>query len=173
MSEQLSFWRDDKFESSRSNKRLDVLKHIDIIQFIPSHVYDQYYQDTGRPPYALESMMFALLAQKLLKIPTIELLITVLDISPLLRRYCRFNHDVPDESTFYRFKQRLGLETFQHILDKMFGEANRLLAQEPVNPFVLKALPVTIRKLEVPVKGNRPKYFMNLNHWTPKNAVLA
>lgn len=108
MPEQLTIWPDDEFDSLSGNKKLQLLKNIDISQFIPYEVRLQYYKDTGRPPYSIESMLLALIAQKILKIHTIELLITVLEISPSLRNYCGFFKGIPDESTFCRFKQRLG-----------------------------------------------------------------
>lgn len=172
MSEQLTLWFDDKYESLRGDKRLEVLKHLDIVQLIPRKVYEQYYRDTGRPPYALESMLLALIAQKLLKIPTIELLITVLNISPLLRRYCGFYKGVPDESTFRRFKQRIDPEALKQILDEMARETNRLLEQEAPDPFAQKLLIDPIR-LKAPVKKSNLKLFMTLKQKTVKGTGQA
>ncbi len=75
MPEQMIIWPDDEFDGLKGDKRLELLRKIDISQFIPLDVYNYYYQDTGRPPFMLKSMLLALLAQKIFKIPTIELLI--------------------------------------------------------------------------------------------------
>ncbi len=128
--EQLTLWPGDELKHSGVDKRLHVLKRLEIAPFIPRKVFARYYQDTGRPPYPLESMLLALLAQKVLKIPTIELLVTVLRISPLLCRCCGFFKGIPDESTFRRFKQRLGPGEVEQMLDKAYREAHRLLEQE-------------------------------------------
>lgn len=168
MSEQLTLWPDDEIDSLKGDKRLTVLGLVDIGQFIPREVNAFYYLDTGRPPFSLESMLLALLAQKILKIPTIELLITVLELSPSLRRFCGFFKAIPDESTFCRFKQRLGPENFKKILAQLAEETSRLLAQENKDPFAQKLLLVDTTGLKVPVKENNPKYFTSLKKKTEK-----
>ncbi len=139
--EQLTLWPGDEQKPPGVDKRLHVLKRLEIAPFIPHEVFARYYQDTGRPPYPLESMLLALLAQELFKIPTTELLITVLRISPLLCRCCGFHKSIPDESTFRRFKQRLGPGVAEQLLDKACQEAHRLLEQELSVP----PLPAAVR----------------------------
>lgn len=168
MSEQITLWPDDEIDSLKGDKRLAVLRQVDISQFIPPEVKTYYYLDTGRPPFSLESMLLALLAQKVLKIPTIELLITVLELSPSLRRFCGFFKAIPDESTFCRFKQRLGPENFKKILAQLAEETSRLLTQENKDPFAQKLLLVDTTGLKVPVKENNPKYFTSLKRKTEK-----
>jgi len=65
--EQLTIWPDDEFDSLSGNKKLQLLKNIDISRFIPYKVRLQYYKDTGRPPYSIESMLLALIAQRIIK----------------------------------------------------------------------------------------------------------
>lgn len=129
MPEQLTLWPGDELKHPGVDKRLYVLRRLEIAPFIPRKVFARYYQDTGRPPYPLESMLMALLAQKVLKIPTTELLITVLRLSPLLCLCCGLLKGIPDESTFRRFKQRLGPDEVEQILDQASREAHRLLDQ--------------------------------------------
>jgi hypothetical protein len=72
MPEQMIIWPGDEFDNLKGDKRLELLKKIDISQFIPQNVYKHYYQDTGRPPFTLEFMLLALLAQK---IPNLRLFV--------------------------------------------------------------------------------------------------
>lgn len=168
MPEQMIIWPDDEFDSLKGDKRLELLRKIDISQFIPQSVYNHYYQDTGRPPFTLESMLLALLAQKIFKVPTIELLITFLDLSPMLKRFCGFRQGLPDESTFCRFKQRLGAESFKKILSELATETSRLMEQEAKDPFADTLLVIDTTGLKVPVKENNPKFFTSLKRKTEK-----
>ncbi len=100
---QLSFF--EEFDSS-SVSILDLLKeHVDISELIPYSFASAFYSHNGRDRrYSLRSLISAFLLQKLLTIPTTELLINLLKISKELRDFCEFYNGVPDKTQFSRFK---------------------------------------------------------------------
>ncbi len=83
---QLSFF--EEFDSS-SVSILDLLKeHVDISELIPYSFASAFYSHNGRDRrYSLRSLISAFLLQKLLTIPTTELLINLLKISKELRDF--------------------------------------------------------------------------------------
>jgi len=100
MNKQLNF---SDFYSDFNNqvtKPLQLLELIDefapIGDLIPISLSTHYYKKTGRPHVnSLDSIISCLLLQKLLSIPTIELLIVFLSFSAELRDFCRLCK-VPD-----------------------------------------------------------------------------
>ena len=95
----------DIFESDKP-KFLSLLKeHIDLDAMIPGSFVRNYYSHTGRSRnYPLTAMLWALILQRILSIPTDSLLIVFLHYSRHLRLFCGFDK-VPDASKITRFKQ--------------------------------------------------------------------
>lgn len=80
-------------------------KHINLQTLIPKSFYSSYYSWRGRPRgYPLQSMLWALILQKIFTIPTDALLLVFLHYSKPLREFCGFDK-VPDASKITRFKQ--------------------------------------------------------------------
>lgn len=72
--------------------------HIDFEAIIPTSFYNAFYQRYGRGHiYHLESLIRALVLQKLLGISTDALLLSILKLSAELREFCGFTK-VPDAS---------------------------------------------------------------------------
>ncbi len=96
---------DNAFKNNKP-KFLELLSmHIDLSAYIPFCFYRRYNRLLGRNrKYALDSMLAALILQKILGIPTVSLLITFLTLCQEAKKYCGFT-DVPDNSQFTRFKQ--------------------------------------------------------------------
>jgi hypothetical protein len=92
---------------------------IDITELIPVTWSLNYYKDTGRRHVnSLPAIVSALLLQKLLSIPTVELLITFLNFSEDLRNFCGLR-SIPDPSFFSRFKQDYS-ENVLHLSQEQF-----------------------------------------------------
>jgi len=93
---------------------------IDLYEVIPVSFRNHYYAWTGRPrEYPLDAMLWALILQKILSIPTDQLLLVFLQYSKELRDFCGFTK-VPDASKITRFKQDFytDLQTmFDHLVD--------------------------------------------------------
>ncbi len=91
---------------------------INLNEIIPYSFYDNFYSSTGRPrKYHLESMLWALIIQRIFSIPTDSLLIIFLKYSRDLREFCGFVK-VPDASKFTRFKQDF-LKDLQTLFDNL------------------------------------------------------
>lgn len=79
--------------------------HIDLDEIVPVSFRNHYHAWTGRPrSYSLDSMLWALIIQKIFSIPTDQLLLVFLQYSKSLRDFCGFSR-VPDASRITRFKQ--------------------------------------------------------------------
>jgi hypothetical protein len=140
---------------------------IDITELIPFTWSLNYYKDTGRRHVnSLPAIVSALLLQKLLSIPTVELLITFLNFSEDLRNFCGLR-TVPDPSFFSRFKQEYAddIESFFHKLvdltEPICQELGESLTKElGVNPAQVYIMDTT--GIECFVKENNPKFFNSL-----------
>ena len=101
-----------QFSFADFNQNFDELLHIqplllqlfeefiDLRELIPCTWSLHYYKDTGHPHNnSLPAIVSALLLQKLLSIPSVELLITFLHFSEDLRNFCALRL-VPDPSFF-------------------------------------------------------------------------
>lgn len=91
---------------------------VDFSEIIPSSFYDHYYSYIGRHrDFSLESILYVLIIQKILFIPTTQPLIYILNLSKELKDLCVFSK-VPDPFQFSRFKSLLlhDLEYFFHNL---------------------------------------------------------
>lgn len=108
----------EKFENDKP-QFLSLLENtININKFIPYSFIHNFYASTGRPrKYPLNAMIWALILQRILSIPTDTLLIIFLKYSKELREFCGFNK-VPDASKITRFKQDflLDLQSMFHNL---------------------------------------------------------
>ena len=170
MKGQMSFFDfSDEFQKMESHYQLKKLSdYIDFAEIVPRHVRDRYYKQTGRPPYSIESMLSALVIQKIYSIPTNELLVKFLELSRPVREFCGFNDSVPDEATFTRFKQKLSEEDFKEILHQLVKLTEPYLQE--IDPFDSSLLVLDTTGLEVPVKENNPKYFYSLKRQVEKGA---
>ncbi|NLA13109.1 MAG: transposase [Tissierellia bacterium] len=108
----------EKFENDKP-QFLSLLENtININKFIPFSFIHNFYASTGRPrKYPLKAMIWALLLQRILSIPTDSLLIIFLKYSNELREFCGFNK-VPDASKITRFKQDFLLD-LQSMFDNL------------------------------------------------------
>lgn len=155
------------FQIATSNNKLKMLNdYIDIEEFIPLDVKLAYYKSTGRPPYPLSSMLAALIIQKIFSIPTVELLVSFLELSEPLREFCGFTKSVPDPATFSRFKDKIGPEGLKKILDRLVKLTEPYLKE--LDPFASSLLVLDTTGLEVPVKENNPKFFYSLKNQVEK-----
>lgn len=82
----------DKFYNQNQDNLLSLLdKFINISDFIPFSFYQSYYSKFGsKRDFSLESMLNAFILKNILSIPSIDLLITFLSISPSIRNFCGF-----------------------------------------------------------------------------------
>lgn len=106
------------FDDNRP-KFLDLLEeHIDLESMIPSSFWNHYHSYTGRKrKYPLTAMLWALILQRILSIPTDSLLLVFLKYSKHLRDFCGFTK-VPDASKITRFKQDFLLD-LQQVFDRL------------------------------------------------------
>ncbi|URZ00229.1 ISNCY family transposase ISCb1 [Clostridium felsineum] len=116
---------------------------------------NHFYASTGRPrKYHLKSMLWALILQRILSIPTDSLIIIFLKYSKELRDFCGFNK-VPDASKFTHFKQDF-LVDLQSMFDKLVD------VTEPICQNIDKSLAsMTIfdtSGIEAFVTENNPKF---------------
>jgi len=171
MNKQLSFcdfYSDFNKLVSRPPQLLQLLdEYISISDLIPFSWSSHYYKQTGRPHNnSLFSIVSCLLLQKLLSIPTVELLIVFLNFSSELRDFCKLKN-VPDASFFSRFKQDYAddIEEFFHrlvdITEPVCQELGQLFEKEfGINPAHLYIMDTT--GIECYVKENNPKFFNSL-----------
>ena len=101
-------------------KFLEMLeKYLNLKELIPLSFYHAYYNHLGRDrEYSLDSILSALLLQRILGIPTASMLFVILELSKDIRKYCGFKTNIPDQSQITRFKQNFEsrLKTFFIIL---------------------------------------------------------
>lgn len=110
----------DIYESDKPQFLMLLEEHIDLDPLIPESFWHNYHSYTGRPrAYPLIGMLWALILQRILSIPTDSLLIVFLHYSRHLRQFCGFDK-VPDASKITRFKQDFAddlNEFFEHLVD--------------------------------------------------------
>ena len=95
----------DIYESDKPAFLSLLQSHIDLDQLIPDSFRNHFYASTGRSrKYPLHALLWALIIQRILSIPTDSLLLVFLKYSRHLREFCGFNK-VPDASKITRFKQ--------------------------------------------------------------------
>ena len=158
---QISFWDiyngvSESIEEQKPELIRLLEEHIDFDRLIPVSFYLSFYRRMGRSHvYGLESIIRALILQKLLGLSQDALLLRILALSKELRDFCGFRK-LPDASVFTRFRERFGEE-----LSKMFVRLVELT--EPICREIdaKKAdyLIYDTTGIELPVSENNPKFF--------------
>jgi len=92
-------------ESNKSNLINILSEHLDLLELVPIEFYHAYYGYYGRNrEFTLESILSALILQKILGYNKITTLIDTLNLSIEARQFCGFKR-VPNKSQFTRFKK--------------------------------------------------------------------
>ena len=95
----------NKFDNDKPAFLSLLETHIDLDEIIPITFRNHFYVSTSRTrKYSLNSLLWALIIQRIFSIPTDQLLLTFLAYSKPLREFCGFTK-VPDASKITRFKQ--------------------------------------------------------------------
>ena len=145
----------EKFEDDKP-QFLSLLENtININKFIPLSFRHNFYASTGRPrKYPLNSMIWALILQRIFSIPTDSLLIIFLKYSKELREFCGFNK-VPDASKFTRFKQDFLLD-LQSMFDNLVDITEPICQQ--IDEFKASITIYDTSGIEAYVTENNPKF---------------
>lgn len=149
----------DTLENNKPRFLSLLEEHIHLGEYIPHSFYNRFNKVTGRKrKYELTSLLWALLLQKFLSIPTDTLLITILKYSSELRLFCGFNK-VPDASKITRFKQDF-IDDIRRLFDSLVD------VTEPICQAIdAEQADMTIYDtsgIEAYVTENNPKYANNL-----------
>ena len=108
----------NKFDNDKPAFLSLLETHIDLDEIIPITFRNHFYASTGRTrKYSLNSLLWALIIQRIFSIPTDQLLLTFLAYSKPLREFCGFTK-VPDASKITRFKQDF-LAELQLVFDNL------------------------------------------------------
>ena len=134
-----------------------IEEHIDFSKLIPADFsYAFYHVGVGRKHiYHLESFIRALVLQKFLGIPTVSLLIVLLNVCTELHSFCLFDK-IPDASQFTRFKEKYCdhlVRMFEHLVD-----LTEPICRE-INAKKADYLIYDTTGFELYVKENNPKFF--------------
>ena len=145
----------NKFDNDKPAFLSLLETHIDLDEIIPITFRNHFYASTGRTrKYSLNSLLWALIIQRIFSIPTDRLLLTFLTYSKPLREFCGFNK-VPDASKITRFKQDF-LDELQLVFDNLVD------LTEPICQAIDSAKADMIifdsSGIEVFVTENNPKY---------------
>ena len=145
----------EKFENDKP-QFLSLLENaININKFIPFSFIHNFYASTGRPrKYPLQAMIWALLLQRILSIPTDSLLIIFLKYSKELREFCGFTK-VPDASKITRFKQDFTLD-LQSMFDNLVNITEPICQQ--IDEFKASMTIYDTSGVEAYVIENNPKF---------------
>lgn len=141
-------------------KFLELLtNHLDLSSLIPYNFFWSYNKNLGRDrKYSLQSMLSALILQKILGIPTISLLIVFLNLSREAREFCGLS-SVPDNSKFTRFKQDFIVELeslFNHLVD-----VTEPICQK-IDPKLASTIAFDTSGIEAYVTENNPKFLNSI-----------
>lgn len=149
-----------RFYSQNENNLLTLLdEHINISNFIPFSFYQRYYSKSGiYRDFSLESFLCAFILKNLLSIPSINLLISFLNISAEMRNFCRFLR-VPNKSQFSRFKSNF-FDDLNDIFNNLVDITEELSLD--VNPFLASILVTDTTGFEAYVAENNPKYYQSI-----------
>lgn len=144
-----------KFENDKP-QFLSLLENaININKLIPYSFVHNFYASTGRPRrYPLYAMLWALILQRILSIPTDTLLIIFLKYSKELREFCGFNK-VPDASKITRFKQDFILD-LQSMFDNLVDITEPICQQ--IDEFKASMTIYDTSGIEAYVTENNPKF---------------
>ena len=155
---QLSLF-DAEIQENPSNALFLIKKYFPLDEIIPPAWIFKFYKRFGRKrDYSLSSFLWALIIQKVLTIPTTELLISILNISSELRDFCEF-YKIPDKSKFSRFRTSFHneIEEFFHSMVDLTEPICRAIDAE-----ASKTLIIDTTGIEVYVTENNPKYFSSI-----------
>jgi len=149
----------DKFYNQNQDNLLSLLdEFINISDFIPFSFYQSYYSKFGsKRDFSLESMLNAFLLKNILSIPSINLLITFLSISPTIRNFCGFLR-VPHKSQFSRFKSEY-LDDLNHLFHNLVDKTDDI--SKKINPFLSSILITDTTGFEAYVIENNPKFYQS------------
>lgn len=141
---------------------LDLLdNYINLSEIVPASFREHYYASTGRNrKYSLESMLWALIIQRIFSIPTDSLLLTFLHYSRHLRQFCGFDK-VPDASKITRFKQDF-CDDLQIVFDRLVDLTEPVCQQ--IDPYLANMSVYDSTGIEAYVRENNPKYLNSLIH---------
>lgn len=144
-----------KFENDKP-QFLSLLENtMNINKLIPYSFVHNFYASTGRPRrYPLYAMLWALILQRILSIPTDTLLIIFLKYSKELREFCGFNK-VPDASKITRFKQDFLLD-LQSMFDNLVDITEPICQQ--IDQFKASMTIYDTSGIEAYVTENNPKF---------------
>ena len=129
--------------------------YIDLDEIVPSSFKKHFYAHTGRPrEYSLESMLWALIIQKIFSIPTDTLLLTFLRYSRHLRQFCGFDK-LPDPSKITRFKQDF-VDDIQLVFDRLVDLTEPIC--QAIDPELASMTIYDSTGIEAYVQENNPKF---------------
>jgi hypothetical protein len=131
---------------------------INISDFIPFSFYQNYYSKLGtKRDFSLESMLNAFILKNILSIPSIDLLITFLSISPSIRNFCGFLR-VPHKSQFSRFKSEY-LDDLNDLFHNLVDKTDDI--SKKINSFLSSILITDTTGFEAYVTENNPKFYQS------------
>jgi hypothetical protein len=145
----------NKFEDDKP-AFLELLEtHINFDEIVPVQFRKHYYLSIGRNrDYPLFAMLWALILQKILSIPTDTLLLIILGYSKPLREFCGFDK-VPDPSKITRFKQDF-LSDLQSFFDVLVDITEPICQQ--IDAAKASMIIFDSSGIEAYVRENNPKY---------------
>lgn len=146
----------DNLSFNEKPKLISIIESvIDFNEFIPHEFYMAFYRRFGRKrEFPLVGFIAALVLQKLLSIPTVSLLITILSVSKELRELCGFT-TVPDETRFSIFKRDFS-EQLQSMFDKLVDYTEPIC--QNINKQLADMLIYDTTGVECFVAENNPKF---------------
>ena len=145
----------EKFENDKPAFLSLLESHIDIDEFIPISFRNHFYASTGRTrKYSLQSLLWALIIQRIFSIPTDSLLLIFLKYSKPLREFCGFTK-VPDASKITRFKQDFA-DDLQRVFDKLVDRTEPIC--QAIDPTKASMSIFDSSGIEAFVTENNPKY---------------
>lgn len=143
------------FETDKP-KLLSLLEsYIDLDEIVPVTFYNHFYASTGRSrKYPLAALLWALILQRILSIPTDSLLLVFLQYSDHLCEFCGFTK-VPDASKITRFKQDFvdDLEVLFHNLVDLTEPICQAIDEDKADMLIFDT-----SGIEAWVTENNPKY---------------
>lgn len=139
---------------------LDLLEnHIRLDEIVPASFRKHFYASTSRcRRYSLESLLWALILQRIFSIPIDSMLLTFLHYSHHLRQFCGFDK-VPDASKITRFKQTF-CEDLQVVFDRLV-DITEPICQE-IAPVLADMTLFDSTSMEAWVRENNPKYLHSM-----------
>ncbi|MGI6382035.1 MAG: transposase [Tissierellaceae bacterium] len=107
--------------------------------------------------FSLASALNAFILKNILSIPSIDLLITFLSISPSIRNFCGFLR-VPHKSQFSRFKSKY-LDDLNDLFHNLVDKTDDI--SKKINPFLSSILITDTTGFEAYVTENNPKFYQS------------